>query len=267
MKLTILGTGNAVVTKCYNTCFLLENHEEYFLVDAGGGNQILQRLAQAQVRWQEIHHIFITHKHIDHILGAVWLLRLYCQGLSRKTYEGEVFFYGHDEVIGILRELTHMLLGEKLAAYLDRQVHLVCVEDGTKKQIAGCQVTFFDIHSTKAKQFGFSLLTEENKKLTCCGDEPYNPVNEEYVKGSDWLLHEAFCLASQAEVFKPYEKHHSTVKDAAALAESLQIPNLLLYHTEDKNIEKRKQLYLEEGRAVYSGNLYVPDDMESFEIQ
>ena len=24
MKLTILGTGNALVTKCYNTCFVLE---------------------------------------------------------------------------------------------------------------------------------------------------------------------------------------------------------------------------------------------------
>ncbi len=25
MKLTMLGTGNALVTECYNTCFLLEN--------------------------------------------------------------------------------------------------------------------------------------------------------------------------------------------------------------------------------------------------
>ena len=42
MKLTILGTGNAKVTKCYNTCFTLneEDEKEYFLVDGGGGSTI-----------------------------------------------------------------------------------------------------------------------------------------------------------------------------------------------------------------------------------
>lgn len=34
-ELIMLGTGNAMVTKCYNTCFALRNEEEYFLVDAG----------------------------------------------------------------------------------------------------------------------------------------------------------------------------------------------------------------------------------------
>lgn len=34
MKLTILGTGNAAVTECYNTCFVLSEKDDYFLVDA-----------------------------------------------------------------------------------------------------------------------------------------------------------------------------------------------------------------------------------------
>ena len=28
MKLTMLGTGHAVVTRCYNTCFVLEENDE-----------------------------------------------------------------------------------------------------------------------------------------------------------------------------------------------------------------------------------------------
>ena len=36
-KLIVLGTGNATVTKCYNTCFALKKENEYLLVDAGGG--------------------------------------------------------------------------------------------------------------------------------------------------------------------------------------------------------------------------------------
>lgn len=100
------------------------------------------------------------------------------------------------------------------------------------------------------------------EKLTCCGDEPYKECEEKYARGSKWLLHEAFCLYGQADIFKPYEKHHSTVMDACELAEKLQVKNLVLYHTEDKNIACRKEKYLEEGKSYYKGNLFVPDDLE-----
>ena len=56
------------------------------------------------------------------------------------------------------------------------------------------------------------------------------------------------------------EKHHSTVKDACELAESLGIPNLVLWHTEDSNVAGRERLYKSEGKRYYSGNIYVPDD-------
>lgn len=100
------------------------------------------------------------------------------------------------------------------------------------------------------------------KKLTCCGDEPYNDSEKKYALDSEWLLHEAFCLFSEAEIFDPYGKNHSTVKDACEIAEKLRVKNLLLYHTEDKNISARKKLYLAEGEKFFGGKIYVPDDLE-----
>lgn len=76
------------------------------------------------------------------------------------------------------------------------------------------------------------------------------------------LLHEAFCLYSESKIFDPYEKHHSTVKDACEKAETLGIKNLLLYHTEDKNLANRKKLYREEEKKYYKGNLWITDDFE-----
>ena len=43
MKLTMLGTGNALVTECYNTCFVVQNGKKHLLVDGGGGNSICAR--------------------------------------------------------------------------------------------------------------------------------------------------------------------------------------------------------------------------------
>ena len=66
--------------------------------------------------------------------------------------------------------------------------------------------------------------------LTFAGDEPYRECEYAYVKDADWLLHEAFCLYGERERFKPYEKCHTTVKDACEMAEKLGVRNLILYH-------------------------------------
>lgn len=79
-------------------------------------------------------------------------------------------------------------------------------------------------------------------------------------------MHETFCLYTQAERFKPYEKNHSTVKDACELAQQLQAENLVLYHIEDEDISCRKTRYVQEGEKYYHGNLYIPDDLEKIEL-
>ena len=40
-ELYVFGTGNAQATRCYNTCFAIKDGDEFFMVDAGGGNGIL----------------------------------------------------------------------------------------------------------------------------------------------------------------------------------------------------------------------------------
>ena len=266
MKLTILGTGNAAVSECYNTCFVLSDKEEYFLVDAGGGNEILKLLKDAGIELEDIHNIFVTHEHIDHVLGVIWLIRMIGQRMNQGKYEGDLRIYCHQELAEKIQTIASLTIQKKVCRHMGERIQFVKVESGEQREIMGCTVTFFDIASTKAKQFGFTMKLKNGGKFTCVGDEPYNEANYEYVKGSSWLLHEAFCLYAEADKFKPYEKHHSTVKEACQLAEELGVPNLLLYHTEETHLKERKELYTAEGQEYYHGNLYVPDDMEEFII-
>jgi len=265
MELTVLGTGNAGVTECYNTCFVISDGAAHTLVDGGGGNMLLQRFKSAGLRWQDMHHIIVTHKHIDHLLGIVWMLRFILQNMNRGKYEGEAYIYAHDEVIDLLKQLAEMLLSKKETKYLGERLHLVEVKDGETRCINGRNITFFDIGSTKAKQFGFCMELDDGK-LCCCGDEPYRDCEYRYAYGSKWLLHEAFCLSAEVDEFKPYEKHHTTAADAAITAEKLGVKNLLLYHTEDKNILRRKELYGTEAAQYFSGNIFVPDDLEKITL-
>jgi len=267
MKLTMLGTGNAGVKNLYNTCFVLSEKDQHFLVDAGGGNQILKILDDVNIPLAAIHDIFVTHEHLDHLLGVIWLIRIIGQKMNQSKYEGELRIYCHRQLTEVIRTITKMTVQSKITGHFDNRIRFIPLNNGDTRNIIGCNVTFFDIGSTKAKQFGFTLLTAGGRKITCCGDEPYNECAREYVKGSDWLFHEAFCLYGEADRFRPYEKHHSTVREACLLADDLRVPNLVLYHTEETHGAKRKELYMEEGANYFRGNLYVPDDQEVIEIR
>ena len=262
----VFGTGNAAVTKLYNTCFALRNQDEYFMVDAGGGNGILRILENMEIPLSRIHHIFVSHEHTDHILGIVWMVRMIASKMRQEAYEGDAYIFCHEELVETITTLCRLTIQKKFFDMLESRIHLVPLKDGEKKQILDYEVTFFDIHSTKAKQFGFTLLLNNGQKLTFLGDEPYNPACEAYVRGTGWLLHEAFCLYADRDLFKPYEKHHSTALDAGNLAEKLKVRNLVLYHTEDTDLKNRKKQYTKEVKLLYSGNVYVPDDLEVLKL-
>ena len=266
MELTILGTGHATVTKCYNTCFILNNEGEYLLVDAGGGNGILRILEEQDIPLQNIHHMFVSHGHTDHVMGVVWVIRTIAHLMVNDAYEGELNVYCHEELADIIVKICDMVLLAKLTALFGKRIHFVCISDGEERKIIGKKFRFFDILSTKMKQFAFELFLDENRRLLYCGDEPLAGELAEKARDAEWVMHEAFCLYSERDKFRPYEKHHSTVKEACEMAAEYGVNNLILYHTEDTHIAVRKQLYTAEGAAYYSGNLLVPDDGEKFEL-
>lgn len=66
MRLTVLGCGGGIGSGRHTTCFLLD---EDVLIDAGTGitSLSLEQLAR-------IDHVFLTHSHLDHVLGLPLLV-------------------------------------------------------------------------------------------------------------------------------------------------------------------------------------------------
>jgi ribonuclease Z len=260
-ELIMLGTGSAMVTNCFNTCFAIHLSEEYFLVDAGGGNGILRQLEQTNISCKDIHHMFVTHSHTDHVLGVIWVMRKIATLMNQNKYQGDFTIYCHKELIDIITTITKLTLKRKDVQQLGQRIFFKEVQDSESLSILAMKMTFFDIASTKAKQFGFTAILPSGKRFSCLGDEPFNERCKVYVENSDWILSEAFCLYADRDLFKPYEKNHSTVKEACETAELLKTKNLVLYHTEDKNMANRQFSYKKEGANYYKGQIYVPDDL------
>ena len=295
-QITMLGTGNATVSQIYNTCFLLQSSGTLMLVDAGGGNGILAQLRKANVQISDIHHLFVTHAHTDHVLGVIWVIRMVAQC---KGYEGLLHVYGNDKVMMVIKTIIDMILAKKQLAKVAERVVFHQLEDGDCFEVGDMKLECFDIQSTKEKQFGFRAelpadsednasednasednasednASEDNASednhakplvLACLGDEPYNEQNRRYIEGADWMMCEAFCLYADRDTFKPYEKCHSTALDAGKLAEELGVKNLILYHTEEKTLANRKENYTREAAENFKGRIFVPDDLEVIEL-
>lgn len=268
-QITMLGTGNATVSQIYNTCFVLQTPSTLMLVDAGGGNGILSQLKKVNVQISDIHHLFVTHAHTDHVLGVIWVIRMVAQC---KGYEGLLHVYGNDKVMKVIKTIIDMILAKKQLAKVAERVVFHQLEDGDSFEVGDMKLECFDIQSTKEKQFGFRAelpSSDESGKplvLACLGDEPYNEQNRRYIVGADWMMCEAFCLYADRDTFKPYEKCHSTALDAGKLAEELGVKNLILYHTEEKTLANRKENYTREAAENFKGRIFVPDDLEVIEL-
>ncbi|MGI6150894.1 MAG: MBL fold metallo-hydrolase [Christensenellales bacterium] len=262
-ELIFLGTGEAMVTKCYHACFVIKTEQETMLIDAGGGNGILVQLERAGIPVDAIDALFLTHIHTDHLLGAVWLLRDIGQRIINVEYSGHLKIYGHDEVIDTLTSLCRILFKENLLRALEKGVSYRKVTDGEEVIEKDKTIRFFDIQSQKCKQFALRVTFCDNATLAYLGDEPYNAVNREHIAHVDWLISEAFCLQAEADQFRPYEIKHSTALDAARNAKTIGARNLILIHTVDNDLRHRKARYTKEAKTAFDGNVLVPDDLES----
>ena len=265
-RITMLGTGAALVTKIYNTCFTLSDDAsgEHFLVDGGGGNGILRQLELAGISELNIHHAFISHNHSDHILGLVWMVRAISQHIIKNRYAGNFVIYGHPKSLDAIQTISRLVMKPQLTvSTFGTRILFRPVADGDSLDILGRRTTFFDLHSTKELQHGFTCSLLSGKKLSFLGDEPFNEEDRRYVENSDLLMQEAYCLYSERDKFHPYEKHHGTVLDSCRNAASLNAKATLLFHTEARTpIEERRDRYVAEGQTVFAGPVYVPRDLE-----
>lgn len=222
-KIIMLGTGHGFVYNCYNTCFLLQNDDEYFLIDTGGSAHIVQNLEK---------------------------LNIYC----------------NDEVANAIKNIYPNLFPDVYVEEIDRYLKVIVLQNNETKEITNRKYTFFDVIASKNKLYGFETLFDNNKKLVFLGDETCNPLLYDRIKNSDYVMHEAFCLDSEQDIFKPYEKKHSTVKSVCENFANLNIKNLILCHTEDTHLVNRKELYTKEAQKYFNGNVIVPNDLEFIEI-
>jgi ribonuclease Z len=132
--------------------------------------------------------------------------------INTGKYNGNLNIYCNDEVEKAIRNIYPNLFPKRYTDMINKYLNIITLNDGDIKNIAGRNYTFFDVKAKGNKLYGFKTLLDNNEKLVFLGDETCNPEIYNEIINSDYVMHEAFCLDREQDIFNPYEKHHSTVK-------------------------------------------------------
>lgn len=266
-EIVMLGTGSAFPQHSFNTCFVIRTDAFEWMTDTGGGNGILGRLQHAGIAAGEIRHLFISHSHTDHILGAVWIVRSVINRAKAGGTGDRLTVYGNSDVIEALLTICRLTLLESHYAMIADLITFHNTDATPRAELPGATVAFFDCGSENVRQTGFRMRFDSGRTIVCLGDEALTERNSTEAAGCQLLMCGAFCRYADRDSFKPYEKHHYTVRDVAIIAERAGIPDLLLYHCEDRDLNNRARLYTDEASAFYSGRVHVPADGDTVLFQ
>lgn len=256
----MLGVGNIEAINLYNTCFAIQNSQGVFLIDSGRSEETIYRLYFANVELEEIKNIFISHSHLEHMLGLMSIFKIMRAKLACGKIIEPINVYCNDVVFANIQMIATRLLLDSVQTVF-HFVNFIILKDRDKYTINGIDYEFFDILARETKQFGFSCHIYD-KRFCFLGDEPLNPLLYDYVRGSNTVMHEAFCLEADDRIFRAYAKQHSTAFSAAKIMSQLDVEHLILYNTEDSHGKERENLYRREAEMVYDGYIHVPNDRD-----
>ncbi len=292
-EVTTLGTGAALPARGrYPSAQLLNIHERLHLVDCGEGTQ--ERLRQAEVNFNRIGTIFISHMHGDHYLGLMGLLS--SMHLNGRLNELNVFGPPElREVIDVqlrasqtylryplkVHSLTH---DTGVCAFADPYVEVITLklkhripttgflfrEKQQPRRLRRDRLVDIPHFARVAVKAGADLtlpdgtvipnsdLTRDPPPARCyayCSDTAYAPELVEHLSGVDMLYHEATFTDDMSDRAK--ETLHSTAKQAAMIAKAANAGILLLGHFSSRYKDNR--VLLDEALPIFPNTLLAQE--------
>lgn len=295
MKITFLGTGNAVPTKLRNhTAILVNFKDENILVDCGEGTQ--RQFRYADMSPTKITKMLLTHWHGDHTLGIPGLF----ETLAMSEYQKILEVYGPrgtNRHLGIMAELfkefkikyeskelsntkieneDYIIESREMNHGTPTLAYSIILKD--RIRIDKAKLKKFKIPNSpligdlqRGKDITFNgkkisaksvTYTEKGKKITIIMDTGVTPATVEIAKDSDILIVES--TFSQEDEKQAREYLHLTAKDAAEIAKKAKAKKLILTHISQR-YEHALHIIEKEAKKVFK-NTVIAKDLDNFEI-
>ena len=213
-QVVILGSGGWIPNHGRATsCLAIRVQKRLVLLDAGTGVANL-RSRPDLLHGVEAVDIFLSHFHLDHVIGISYLPGW---GLPPISVSGPGALFGSSTRV-ILESLSSPpFFSAPLSSYIADVKEVTEGENRTDGLDVQARI--------QERHPGKSLAYRLGDLLTYCTDTAVDPANGAFARGSKILLHEAWGVDSSPE---PYA--HSSAAEAAEIAQASGVERLKLIH-------------------------------------
>lgn len=151
-ELIFLGTSASRPTAERGLPALMVLHEtERFLVDCGEGTQ--RQLVRAGLGYRRLARVFLTHAHLDHVLGLAGLIASLAEGAA----DGAITIYGSEDAV----DLATRLIRDVVLPETDRKVAVRFQTIGAGAEIVCESVRVVSVPVTHRGRGSLGFLFEE----------------------------------------------------------------------------------------------------------
>ena len=247
MEVITLGTGAPLCPGRAGLGLLVRAEERpTLLIDLCGGLELADRLHRVGQKIEELHHVIVTHRHGDHIGGAMAL------ALAREPCT----YYGLADTLSAIRALIDLTYGEY---DLNPQTRYEPIEAGKVYLIAEYEVEFFAVQHrvpTVAVRvsYGGQVLSFSADCLPCA-------ALVECASRADLFVCDALCASNDMDPERVRFLMHPTALEAAIMAQQADAKALALVHLA-RFAQPEKML--EEAHQHYPGPIRIPNDGDVF---
>jgi ribonuclease Z len=256
IEVTVLGSGAAIPMRGQSNCaYLVRTADVRLLIDCGPA--ILQQLDAIGRTPGDVTHVYLTHRHGDHVLGYPmfllwWLTETTVPPESFPvTIAGRATWEGLQTLVATsYGELARRTAGAPQSLFPDRESSVIPLPDQVTLR------TFPLEHSQFAPVSGVRVEAE-GKVVAFTGDTGPCPNISFLARDADLLFHEA-ALSATLDPDVPDGHHgHSTARSAGANAAAAGVKRLALVHL-GSQYEGRRESLVAEAAATFGGEVTAP---------
>jgi len=251
-RLIFLGTGDSLNPERAQTSLAVPlAGDETMLIDASSGTVLLGRLEAAGIPLESVRHVFVSHRHFDHIGGLAPLLTALA-----AAPEASLTVYAASETLRALRSYLDLTipgaegwLGERLGWH-----ELV---PGKPTEVGETEITPFMI-SHGLECVGFRVARADSVAVFAVDTRPCPEVVAN-ASGADLLVHDTYGPQSAAE--RAHAMGHSTATEAGEAARAAGVLRLVLTHLRASRFVDPESL-VAEAESAFGGPVKAAEDLD-----
>jgi ribonuclease Z len=259
-RVVFLGTGGALNPERYQAAILVESGATRVLLDTGGGLGLVRRLHGAGIDPASIGHVFLSHRHLDHVGGLEpLLLTMWLAGVRPGGLAAPVRLYALPASAAAIRAtlaaadaVGEQRLGPRLAWVTPSAGAPTALGDGVRLRLAAVD------HLPVGGEAAGCVVESDGLRVVYSGDTRPCEALVESAQGADLLIHEVGGVEAHADAV--HRIGHSTAADAARVAARAGVRALALFHLPAPEWVTPAALLAEARRHAPGVEVFVSED-------